>query len=113
LRHYAPNIDSFLFSGQLTDEKLAFESSVLIDYGGIFADLKENVKHYIDMSPSGSFLEAVNSLYDVLRWSETREDAKSVLIAHVLEVAQAEGEGLEHRDALFDRIYRATSGKKA
>jgi hypothetical protein len=64
--------------------------------------------HYIDMSPHGNYLEAINNIYDVLRWSETREDAKSVLICSIMDNG---GDGQEHKDALFDRIFRATSGK--
>jgi hypothetical protein len=56
----------------------------------------------------------VNQLYDVLRWAETREDAESVLIADVLKlVGNNEVEGAEHMSALYDRMFRATSGKQA
>ena len=113
LRHYAPNIESYLFDGKLTDENLTLKDSVLIDYNGLMKHLEPEVNHYIDMSSRGSFLEAVKELYDVLRWSETKTDSKSVLIANVLKITKTEGEGNEHRDALFDRIYRATSGKLA
>lgn len=89
------------------------KDSVLIDYNGLLSHLKPEVNHYIDMSERGSFLEAVKEIYDVLRWSETKEDSKSVLIANILEITNLEGEGNEHRDALFDRIFRATSGKRA
>ena len=114
LRHYAPNIDSFLFDGQANNQKIDLSRSVLIDFGGILAGQKDQVKHYIDLSARGSFLEAVNQLYDVLRWAETREDADSVLLADVLKLAgDTDIEGAEHKAALFDRIFRATSGKQA
>jgi hypothetical protein len=38
------------------------------------------------MSPRGNYLEAINNIYDVLRWAETKDDAKAVLITHMLEV---------------------------
>lgn len=47
---------------------------------------EQKVKHYIDMSPSGSYLEAINNLYDVLRWAETREDSDAVLITNILDL---------------------------
>ena len=52
-------------------------------------------------------------LYDTLRWAETLSDAKYVLIANFFELEKDIkcSKDLEHRDALFDRIFRATSGK--
>ena len=41
------------------------------------------------MAPKGSCIEAIANIYDVLRWSETRDDAKSVLIANLLELSEA------------------------
>ena len=35
-----------------------------------------------------SFTEAISNIYEVLRWSETREDAKIVLIADLMELAE-------------------------
>lgn len=78
--------------------------------------MKDKVMHYIDMSPRGNYNEAINNIYDVLRWAETKEDAKTVLITHMLQLDtnfEENLEGAEHRDALFDRIYRATSGRLA
>lgn len=72
------------------------------------SNLESEAMHYIDMSPHGNYLEAINNIYDVLRWSETKEDAKSVLICSTMDNG---GDGQEHKDALFDRIFRATSGK--
>ena len=46
--------------------------------------MRDSVKYYTDMAPSGSFMEAISNLYEVLRWSETKEDAKIVLIADML-----------------------------
>jgi hypothetical protein len=41
------------------------------------------VKYYIDISEKGSYSEAINQLYEILRWAETREDAKAVLITNI------------------------------
>lgn len=69
--------------------------------------------HYVDLSPQASYLEAINCLYDVLRWAETREDAKTVLIHNIIEqIDNKDGSGCEHKEALFDRVFRATSGNK-
>jgi L-threonylcarbamoyladenylate synthase len=41
LRHYAPNIDSFLYIGELKDQNIQLARSVLIDFGGILASQKD------------------------------------------------------------------------
>jgi hypothetical protein len=51
-------------------------------------------------------------LYDVLRWAETKSDAKMVLIADIPALLDKSQQG-EHFEALFDRMYRATSGRSA
>jgi hypothetical protein len=104
-----------LFSGKFETEGFSLEESVLIDYNGMLSSLKNDAKHYIDMSPRGNYIEAINNIYDVLRWAETKSDAKTVLITHMLllDVNYEDQEGAEHRDALFDRVFRATSGRLA
>ena len=93
LRHYAPNIDTFLFDGQNGDQIL--DQAVLIDFCGVLSHLQDKAMHYVDMCPKAvsedgkdSFTEAVSNIYEVLRWSETREDAKIVLIADLMELAE-------------------------
>lgn len=117
MRHYSPNIESFLLDDIDKLDQNKVSRSVLIDFEGIMSHSRDKVKYYIDMSTQGSFFEAINNLYDVLRWAETREDADSVLITNILDLVgerdEVKDEGREHFDALFDRIYRATSGKKA
>ena len=78
LRHYSPNIDSFLYNGK-ADVDLS--DAVFIDFNAQYKHLQP--MHYIDLSSRGSLLEAVNQLYDILRWAELREDAKKVLIADI------------------------------
>lgn len=57
-------------------------------------------------------MEAVANLYEVLRWAETKTDAELVLITDVVNRDDEDGtEGSEFKEALFDRIYRATSGR--
>jgi hypothetical protein len=49
-----------------------------------------------------------------LRWAETKEDAKFVIITNFfyLDEKIENKTGIEHRAALFDRVFRATSGKE-
>lgn len=104
MRHYSPDIESYLFSGKT---ELPMETAVLLDFGARFKDLP--VKCYKDLSPSGDCIEAINNVYDHLRWAETNTECTHVLIADLTPLlSQA-----EHMPALFDRLYRATSGKSA
>ena len=86
MRHYSPNIDSFLFSGEIKNENLGLDlaTSVLIDFGGINSDLRDKVMHYMDLSEKYSTTEAIANIYESLRWAELRSDAKSVLITDLI-----------------------------
>lgn len=111
LRHYSPDIDSFLFSGTVPDS-LDLGTVVLLDFGSLFERLSGQVKHYRDLSPQGDYVEAIGRIYDDLRWAETMQDARCVLITNFKQIEGASKLSDEHRDALFDRIFRATSGKE-
>jgi len=37
LRHYSPDIVSYLYKGEITREELALENAILLDFGAIFA----------------------------------------------------------------------------
>lgn len=74
--------------------------------------LRPSCLEYTDLSAAGSFTEAISHLYEALRWAETHQTAKAVLLCDLLHFGAAEqGEGNEHKEALFDRMYRATSGR--
>ena len=69
------------------------------------------------MSEEGDFLQAIHNVYDALRWAETNTDAEFVLITDLIHFkgsfSAENNQGLEHLDALFDRLFRATSGQSA
>lgn len=82
LRHYSPDIDSFLFTGKVPDD-FDISTVVMLDFGGIFAkEYQSLVKYYRDLSSKGDYLEAIARIYDDLRWAETKQDAKCVLITN-------------------------------
>jgi len=89
----------------------------VLDFAQVNARLKSVAKHYLDLSESGDFGEAIHQVYDALRWAETNTDADYVLItdiAHYCErFSQEHNEGIEHLEALYDRLFRATSGQIA
>lgn len=71
---------------------------------------------YKDLSPSANYKEAAHSLYEALRWAENQRNAETVLIAdikHFYDTSSKmrQGKGIEYKDALLDRILRATMGK--
>lgn len=49
LRHYAPNIDSYLFTGEFSSE-VDLKKAVIIDFGGILSGFRDKAMHYVDMS---------------------------------------------------------------
>ena len=70
------------------------------------------------MSPNGDLLEAISKVYDALRWAETNDDAEFVLMTDILHMRDqglldSNCKGMEHIDALYDRLFRAASGKNA
>lgn len=86
LRHYSPNIESFLYNGEILNNQsqIEIENCVLIDFGGMFSSLKSKVKLYIDLSAKSCVLEAINHIFDALRVAETHDEAQFVLIADIL-----------------------------
>jgi len=110
LRHYSPNIDSFLYKG----EAIVDSNVVMLDFAGTFAHKAQDVKYYSDLSGSGDVEEAIHNVFDLLRWAETLPDVSACLITQLIECEVPSGievQSAEHMDGLFDRLFRATSGK--
>jgi len=85
----------------------------VLDFGQVNAELKSRALHYMDISEEADVLEAIHRIYDALRWAETNTDADYVLITdivHYRERFSVSSRGMEHLDALYDRLFRATSG---
>jgi hypothetical protein len=56
----------------------------LLDFGEVYGDIfKEKVLGYYSISCAGDFLEAMNVLYDKLRWAENVEGANCILITNI------------------------------
>ena len=85
----------------------------MLDFGNSFGNkLRSQVKYYRDFSETGDCVEAIHLVYDLLRWAETKQDCTHVLLP-TLSVIQKIANNHEHMEALFDRLYRAASGKQA
>jgi len=105
IKHYSPAIDAFILSDSKGSEEVcSLEQVVIIDFQGRLSDYE--CIHRKDLSPEGKVTEAINNLYETLRWSEDK-GAKCVLLPDLSKETD------EFTPALFDRVFRATSGRRA
>jgi L-threonylcarbamoyladenylate synthase len=104
LTHYSPYIESFILRNNILNNNI-LENSVIIDFNGININLKEKVLHYLDLSKNGLYSEASVNLFAYLRIAEDIKNAKYILLPDLTINSN------DLRSALFDRIYRAASGK--
>lgn len=72
LKHYAPDINSYLIKPAFDSLSNDISKSILLDFNGLNAQMKEKVLIYEDLSATGDFLEAIKQIYDKLRWAETQ-----------------------------------------
>lgn len=111
ITHYAPDVDTYLYQSN-APEKLDTSDDenvchwVLIDFHGKLATLQNRVRAYVDLSPRGDIAEASQRIFDSLRWAESVQGVKRVILTGV------SSESHEQAAALHDRMYRAASGKK-
>ncbi|RLN56208.1 hypothetical protein BBP00_00008115 [Phytophthora kernoviae] len=110
ITHYAPDVDTYLYHVDATEHMDASSKQnvsrwVVIDFHGKLACLKDRVRGYLDLSPSGDIAEASQRIFDSLRWCENVEGVERVVITGVL------SESHELAASLHDRMFRAASGK--
>lgn len=139
IRHYSPDIPSFILSNSLRciasrlpsstsnhlteDEQKILSGSVLIDFGGKFKNWKNFVLAYTDLSESADSAEATKGVFEALRWAEQISKANQILLPELSsdEVERREGcfndSGSVSNTsmdaltlALKDRLTRAASG---
>ncbi|EFA81535.1 brix domain-containing protein [Heterostelium album PN500] len=136
LTHYAPDIQAYILKDIITDDQnnnsnlnsnnsnnsnnnnnnnnnieYKLSECVFVDFGKNLNDsLQSKFLAYRDLSSNNQVLEAANCLFSTLRWSESVQDAKIILLP---DLRSDKTKSLEHSDAVFDRIYRAASGKTA
>ncbi|EAL68079.1 hypothetical protein DDB_G0278955 [Dictyostelium discoideum AX4] len=124
LTHYAPDIQTFILDNILNsendnnnnnnknnDNSLDLKECVYIDFGNQLPnEFKNQCLAYRDLSENKNILEAANQLFAVLRWSENQEGAKIILLP---DLRKEPFKSLDNSEAVFDRIFRAASGKQA
>eukprot|EP01133_Synstelium_polycarpum_P012487 gene12487-14656_t len=105
LTHYAPDIQAYILKDIITtnDNNNTITSSPITNSH----PLSES---YRDLSENSQVLEAANVLFSTLRWSESVDGAKIILLP---DLRSERVKSLDHSDAVFDRIFRAASGKTA
>jgi L-threonylcarbamoyladenylate synthase len=111
IRHYSPNIPSFLVTTECADATLnqndmdLLKAAVIIDFGGRLASWESNALAYRDLSAAGKSQEAAQSVFETLRWAEQVQGGAQVFFPHLDENSE---------DALVlavkDRLTRAASG---
>lgn len=114
IKHYSPLLDTYIISEIEDDsscklEEQDFKTTVLIDFNGKMIIKYGNIfGYYRDLSLSGSEDEVMHNLYDYLRWAESLENAKKIVICD-LEIYMKEN---NHLKTFVDRINKASSSKK-
>lgn len=117
IRHYSPDIPSFMLSKQRyeaesepsSEEDLAFLSkTVIIDFRGKLRKWKDHCVAYRELSESGDSPSATKSVFETLRWAERVEGADHIIFPEIAENEPGKDDALVL--ALKDRLTRAASG---
>ncbi len=111
LTHYAPqqpcylSTSTTLLTGHLNWNLCDLKNVFIVDFQKKALSWKPHVGYYCDLSEDGNGEVAQNKLFAILRDCEKNRDCEIILLPDLS----------ENRDeviaALFDRIYRAASGK--
>lgn len=117
LTHYSPWVETYIIfdpKTQRTDQfplrkkqKLLdtdLNISAIVDFGKQYLQYRNIALSYSDLSEVKDIQEAAQKLFIVLRTIEKIQGIKKILIANILFED-------DFANALFDRIYRAASGK--
>ena len=115
IRHYSPDVPSFILSSALCksatsppsdSDKKFLSKSVLIDFGGKIEAWKDLALAYRDLSQTVDSAEATKGVFETLRWAEKIQEADYILFPEILDDSSADALTL----ALKDRLTRAASG---
>ena len=112
IRHYAPNMPTYLLTSN--DENIEgielTSNSVLIDFKRKYSDYSSKVLRYFDLSPIGSIEDAIHKVYTILREAEQTINANDCIIVDIFDLIPTIS---EHDQELFtslrDRLLRSAS----
>lgn len=109
LKHYSPNLETYLlkFCNDIHNDNWLpnFENCIVIDFGQHLLNFRNDCLYYTDLSIKGDISEALQNLYDKLRYCEKILNGEYILIYDIGEIKK------ENIECLYDKIYRASSGK--
>jgi len=124
IKHYSPYIETYLL--RVTEKKeeenikalgISLNDTILIDFAGYAKNLQKEVLYYISLSEKGDLREAMNKLYDLLRWAENISGCKTILISNVEEYFKKEKKSKEELpeflETIYDKMFRSSAGKIA
>jgi L-threonylcarbamoyladenylate synthase len=113
LRHYAPHTPAWMLSrsesmprGYETREILSLDAAACLDFAQRFAARRNDFQSYQDLSEEGSVEGAAQTLFQQLRTFENQTGHQVILLPE-LDPHQPE------EQAVYDRIFRASEGKRA
>jgi L-threonylcarbamoyladenylate synthase len=135
LRHYSPNVPSFLVSEECHRRHLppsstaeasetmaiaaaALRDAVVLDFAGQLGSWRDTALAYRDLSASGNPAQAAQRVFEALRWAESVPRAQSILFPDNL-ITASSGDGDDFGGsskeyalllAVKDRLTRAASG---
>jgi L-threonylcarbamoyladenylate synthase len=116
IRHYSPDIPSFILSealckgtSQLSSDDVDFLSkTVIIDFRGKLRKWKDQCMAYRELSESGDSSLATKAVFETLRWAERVANAEQIIFPEIAENEPGKDDALVL--ALKDRLTRAASG---
>lgn len=116
IRHYSPDIPSFILSEayckespELSPDDVDFLSkTVIIDFRGKLRKWKDRCIAYRELSESGDSSLATKAVFETLRWAERVVNADQIIFPEIAEDEPGKDDALVL--ALKDRLTRAASG---
>lgn len=122
IRHYSPNIPSYLLSAKCIENTKTIvngnkndddddyykilQTAVVIDYGAQLVGWKHVARAYYDLSPTGNSSLAAQTVFETLRWAEQVSNVDCILFPDLIIAANNDALAL----AVKDRLTRAASG---
>jgi L-threonylcarbamoyladenylate synthase len=107
IRHYSPHIPSYMISQSLYLSSIASDadddneasktitttsssrcwlsSAVVIDFGGMLKEWQPHCLAYRDLSATGDSAQATQQVFEILRWAEQVDTARSICFPHLEE----------------------------
>lgn len=98
----APSLFPILHKQKISDAEL--KNIAIVDFGKKYFQYKNLSKIYYDLSEDSDYKTAARNLFNIMREIENKQDVEKILIANLYSESP-------FSKAIFDRIYRAASGK--